>query len=137
MALKQFSYIVMFAATVLFACKKDVEIYDAKNNFAGNYECIKVTHSMSFDTANHMIQLIDTTGPVFIGVSRLEGNAYHLNIGSNALDISAPKGVNFYNPSCSIGPCPSVRFYAGDSIYLFMRISNPVSVYYYGKKQVP
>ena len=125
----------------LSACKKDVAIQNPEiekeqtiDPYEGNYNCFEMRYAIYIDSLGHISHTYDTNRTnVIVHVSKLSDSSYYVEEG--AFNFTTNDFYNgAYQSDCPAGPCPSIKFYSTDSVYVFRRQSNPVSYHYFGKK---
>lgn len=119
---------------ILFiSCTKDPNT--VIDEHLGSYSCKEIVYSIEADTAGNLVSHIDTSETnVIINVENWERNNYRVS-GPNLSFFTNYFYNGKYSASCPNGPCPTLEFYAADSILVTMKIANPLSKKYIGKKQ--
>jgi hypothetical protein len=116
-----------------FSCTKDPDpIVDRR---IGNYDCIQINSGMTVNTSGQFVNYTDTSGSmVTISVSGWPNNNYQVSLPVFSFVTNSVYNNKYYS-QCSNGPCPSLTFYAADSIRVYRKINNASNVTYVGKKQ--
>ena len=131
-------YTALFCLPLLvYSCRKDVgeAVDDTNRSFAGTYDCMEVTRSVVFIDSNRTSVRIDTSRHVMIDLIWKPNGSFDVRIRNYFVFNTGKSSTKSYNPDCSSGPCPVLRLYVSDSLYLSRKNSNVSSSYYYGKKQ--
>ena len=134
---------LMISQMMLGSCKKEDEpddndtipqiTTDFRDDYIGDYNCMKVHLESMPDTSGWIQHIYDTTWNVIVNV------AYHAN-DSSILVTPGGDGEQAYigdsTFECVIcsGPKGYTRFFAPDSIYIYQRISVNTYNYFYGHK---
>lgn len=117
---------------LVFSCTKDVAI--PVDKFAGRYSCMEITRLIvPLDSGRWRVQ-VDTSYHVMVDIGAKSNGSYDVAIKGSFVFNSGVSSTHVYSPGCYSGPCPSLIFYP-DSISIFRKVANPLTTYYYGKKQ--
>lgn len=121
------------ALWTLVSCTKDPDT--VVDNRWGNYDCIEITSGITVNSSGQYVNYTDTSAStVIINVASWPNNNYKVSVPYFSFTTSYAN-QNQYISYCPNGPCPSVTFYAADSIRVYRKINNASGVTYIGKKQ--
>ena len=128
--------LVIFAITIISCDKQAANPYDFRDQYMGTYNCLYTRNNPVID-GDYMIWITDTAGnyaEISIKKSPANDSTLTVILESDSFNVNYDKNYDQFTCEEYSGPPNYAKFFAEDSVHIFIKTGVASSDNYYGRK---